>query len=73
MSNPFQNLTIIVIPLGSRASVVVYKLDIRGSVHHSTIHKEKIQQGATVYQILLFHICMMLNIFRATHRPLSGA
>ena len=25
-------------------------LDVRGSVHHSTIHKEKIQQDATMYQ-----------------------
>jgi len=24
--------------------------DVRGSVHHSTIHKKKIQQGATMYQ-----------------------
>ena len=25
-------------------------LDIRGSVHHSIIHKENIQQDVTVYQ-----------------------
>jgi hypothetical protein len=25
-------------------------VDVRGSVHHSTIHKEKIQQDATMYQ-----------------------
>jgi len=24
-------------------------------------------------KILLFHICMKLNMFRATHRPSSGA
>jgi hypothetical protein len=33
----------------------------------------KIQQDATVYQNLLFHIYMNLNMFRATHRPSSGA
>jgi hypothetical protein len=33
----------------------------------------KIQKGATMYQNLLFHICMKLNMFRATHRPSSGA
>jgi hypothetical protein len=36
------------------------------------IHK-KIQQDAMVYQILLFHIYVKLNVFRATHRPSSGA
>jgi len=33
----------------------------------------KIQQDATAYQFFLFHIYMKLNIFRATHRPSSGA
>jgi hypothetical protein len=27
------------------------------------------QQDATVYQNLLFHVYMKLNMFRATHRP----
>jgi len=43
--------------------------------HHKlddTIHKN-IQQDTTMYQNLLFHIYMKLNIFRATHRPSSGA
>jgi len=40
-------------------------------VHHKIIHI-KIQQDATVYQNL-FHIYMKLNMFRATHRPSSGA
>jgi len=31
------------------------------------------QQDATVYQNLLFHVYMKLNMFRATHRPSSGA
>ena len=47
--------------------------DARGNAHHNTIHKEKIQQDATVYQNLLFHIYIKLNMFRATHRPSSGA
>jgi hypothetical protein len=33
----------------------------------------KIQQDATLYQNLLFHICMKLSMFRATHHPSSGA
>ena len=35
--------------------------------------KREIQQDATVYQNLLFHIYMKLNMFRATHRPSAGA
>jgi hypothetical protein len=31
------------------------------------------QQNATVYQNLLFHVYIKLDIFRATHRPSSGA
>jgi len=30
------------------------------------------KKDATVYQNLLFHIYMKLNMFRATHRPSSG-
>jgi hypothetical protein len=42
--------------------------------HRSTNHSyRKIQQDATVYQNLLFHIYIKLNMFRATHRPSSGA
>jgi len=33
----------------------------------------KIQQDATMYENLLFHIYMKLSMFRATHRPSSGA
>jgi hypothetical protein len=33
----------------------------------------KIQQDAIVYQNLLFHVYMKLNVFLATHRPSSGA
>jgi hypothetical protein len=42
--------------------------DVCGSVHHSIIHKEN-PKAATVYQNFLFHICMKLNMFPATHRP----
>jgi hypothetical protein len=38
-------------------------LDVRGSMYHLTIHKEKIQRDATMYQILLFHVYMKLNMF----------
>jgi hypothetical protein len=31
------------------------------------------QQDATVYQNLLFHVNMKLDMFRATHRSSSGA
>ena len=31
------------------------------------------QQDATVYQNLLFHVYVKLNMYRATHRPSSGA
>jgi hypothetical protein len=47
--------------------------DVRGSVHHSTIHKEKSNKMQQCIKILLFHIYMKLNMFRATHRPSSGA
>ena len=49
------------------------ELDVRGSVHHSTIHKEKSNKLQQCIKILLFHIYMKRNMFRATHRPSSGA
>jgi len=49
------------------------QFDIRGSVHHSTIHKEKSKKMQQCIKILLFRIYMKLNMFRATHRPSSGA
>jgi len=39
----------------------------------SGISYRKIQQDTTVCQNLLFHIYRKLNMFRATHRPSSGA
>ena len=49
------------------------QFDVRGSVHHSTIHKEKSNKMQQCIKILLFHIYMKLNMLRATHRPSSGA
>jgi len=48
------------------------KLDVRGSVHHSIIHKEN-QTTCNSVPKFLFHIYMKLNMFRATHCPSSGA
>jgi hypothetical protein len=48
-------------------------IDVRGTGHHSIIHKEKSNKKQQCIKILLFHICMKLNMFRATHRPSSGA
>ena len=48
-------------------------LAVRGSVNHSTIHKVKSNKMQQCIKILLLHIYMKLNMFRATHRPSSGA
>ena len=48
-------------------------VDVRGSVHHSKIYKKKSNKMQQCIKILLFHIYMKLNMFRATHRPSSGA
>jgi hypothetical protein len=45
----------------------------RGSVHRNTIHKEKSNKMQQGIKRLLFHIYIKNNMFRATHRPLSGA
>jgi hypothetical protein len=42
-------------------------------VIHSTIYKEKSNKMQQCIKILLFHIYIKLNMFRATHRPSSGA
>jgi len=49
------------------------QLDVRGSVHHSTIHKEKSNKVQQCIKILLYPIYIKLNMFRVTHRPPSGA
>jgi hypothetical protein len=48
-------------------------LGVRGPVHHSTIRKEKTNKMQQCIKILLYLIYMKLNMFRATHRPSSGA
>jgi hypothetical protein len=47
-------------------------LHVRGSVYHSTIHEEKSNKIQKCIKTL-FPIYMKLNMFRATHRPSSGA
>ena len=47
--------------------------DVRGSVHHSLIHEEKSNKMQKCIKTLLLPIYMKLNMFRATHRPSSGA
>jgi len=37
------------------------------------IHKEKSSKMQQCIKLLLFHIYTKLNMFRATHRPSSGA
>jgi len=39
----------------------------------NTIYKEKSNKMQQCIKILLFHIYMKLNMFRASHRPSSGA
>jgi hypothetical protein len=43
-----------------------------GSVHRSKIHTEKSKKMQQFIKILLFHIYMKHNMFRATHCPSSG-
>ena len=57
----------------AKADEDLIKLDVRGSVHHSTIHKEKSNKLQQCIRILLFNIYMKLNMFWATHRPSPGA
>jgi len=47
--------------------------DVRGSEHHSKIHKEKSNKMQQCIKILFFYIYIKLNMFRETHRPLLGA
>jgi hypothetical protein len=48
-------------------------LDVRGSVRHSTYHKEKSNKMQKCIKMLLFHIYIKLNMFWATNRPSSEA
>jgi hypothetical protein len=58
-------------------NIICYKVVnifyVHGSVHHSTIHKQKIQQNATVYENFIIPHLYDLDMFRAPHRPSSGA
>jgi hypothetical protein len=56
-------------PLSQKINV---GLHIRGSMHHSIIYKENPTRCNNVSKFL-FHIYIKLNMFRATHRPSSGA
>jgi hypothetical protein len=49
------------------AFMVCFRVNFTFTIH--TEKSNKMQQ----YQNLLFHIYMKLNMFRATHRPSSGA
>ena len=51
----------------------LFELDVRGSVHHSIIHKEKSNKMQQCIKILLFHTYMKLSMFRTANRPSSGA
>jgi len=48
------------------------KHGINGTLHLYFSYRNS-QQNATVYQNLLFYVCMKFNMFRVTHRPSSGA
>ena len=56
-----------------RRTITSQNLMCRGSVHHNTVHKEKSNKMQQCIKILLFHIYLKLNMFRATHHPSSGA
>jgi hypothetical protein len=46
---------------------------ITGKPKGNLVHKEKSNKMQQCTKILLFHIYMKLSMFRATHRPPSGA
>jgi hypothetical protein len=52
--------------------LIINKSDVRGCVHHSTIHQEKSNKMQQCIKTL-FPIYVNLNMFRATHRPSLGA
>jgi len=52
----------------------ICSLDIYITISHWIFHSNRnSQQDATMYQNLLFHVYMKLNMFRATHSPLPRA
>jgi len=48
-------------------SVTRRRFNVRGSLHHSKIHKEKSNKMQKCIKILLFHIYMKLNMFFGRH------
>ena len=66
ISNRFK---ICLIAIEKEAITIIHILDVSGSVHHSAIHTEKSNKMQQCIKILLFHIYMRLNMFRATRRP----
>jgi hypothetical protein len=46
---------------------------ILGTEIQYALHEEKSNKMQQCIKILLFHIYMKLNMFRATHHPSSGA
>jgi hypothetical protein len=52
---------------------IIHRLVIHGSVHHSTIRKEKSNKMQQYIKIFIVPYYMKLNMFWATHRPSSGA
>jgi len=48
-------------------------LPLSESLTEETVRKEKSNKMQQSIKILLFHIYMKLNMFRATHSPSSGA
>jgi hypothetical protein len=70
ISNSFN---ICLIASENEAITIIHILDVSGSLHHSKIHKEKANKMQQCIKILLLRIYTKLNMFRATHRPSSGA
>jgi hypothetical protein len=56
--------------LSSWQRLIDLKFDVRGSVHHSIIHTEITNKMQKCIKILLFHVYMKLNMFRATQPPI---
>jgi hypothetical protein len=68
-----RNMSLSFCSLLQAITVTIQQQDVRGSMHYNIIHKEKSNEMQQCIKILLFHIYMKLNMFRATHRPSPGA
>jgi len=58
---------------GKRSVVLLRESVKNGVINLFPIHKEKSNKMQQCNKILLFHIYIKLNMFRATHHPSSGA